>query len=89
MENSKFTDEQREKAIELLEDDGDVTIMFLGEFMTAYEPWQVALMVTQSKLKLDKEYVRVGDYYADTHEADDMYSLLSDDEIEEALDELQ
>lgn len=89
MTTTKFTDEQREKAIELLEDNGDVTIMFLGEFMTAYEPWQVALMVTQSKLKLDKEYVRVGDYYSDTHEANDMYSLVSDDEVEEALDELQ
>ena len=89
MTTTKFTDEQREKAIELLEDNGDLNIMETGDFMNAYYPWQVARMVTQSKLKLDKEYVRVNDYYSDTHESDDKYSLVSDDEVEEALDELQ
>ena len=86
---TKFTDEQREKAIELLTDNGDLNIMELGDFMLTYEPYQIARMVTQSKLKLDKEYVRVGDYYSDTHESMDMYSLVSDEEVEEALNELQ
>lgn len=89
MTNSKFTAEQQEKAMELLTDNGDLTIMELGEFMYTYEPWQVAKMVKQSDLNLDCDYVRVNDYYSDTHEADDMYALLSGDEIEEALNELQ
>ena len=86
---TKFTEAQKLEAMELLTDNGDLNIMELGDFMTAYEPWQVARMVTQSKLKLDKEYVRINDYYSDTHEADDPYSLVSDDEVEEALGELQ
>lgn len=85
----KFTDKQREKAMELYEDNGDMDIMPVEEFMTAYEPYEVARMVRQSSLNLDRAYVRVNLDYTDTHEADDMYSLLSDDEIEEALDELQ
>ena len=86
---TKFTPEQQEKAMELLTDNGDLDIMELGDFMLTYEAYQIARMVTQSKLKLDKKYVRVNDYYSDTHEADDKYSLVSDDEIEEALNELQ
>ena len=84
---TKFTEAQKLEAMELLTDNGDLNIMELGDFMTAYEPWQVARMVTQSKLKLDKEYVRINDYYSDTHEADDPYSLVSDDEVEEAFKE--
>lgn len=86
---TKFTEEQQEKAMELLEDNGDLNIMPVEEFMTIYEPYEIARMVRQSNLNLDCDYVRVNVYYSDTHEADDMYSLLSDDEIEDALDELQ
>jgi len=86
---TKFTEEQQEKAMELLEDNGDLNIMPVEEFMTAYEPYEIAKMVKLSNLNLDCDYVRVNDYYSDTHEADDMYTLLSDDEIEEALNELQ
>lgn len=89
MTTTKFTAEQQEKAMELLTDNGELNIMPLEEFMADYEPYEVAKMVKQSKLNLDCDYVRVNDYYSDTHEADDMYSLLSDDEIEEALQELQ
>ena len=86
---TKFTEEQQEKAMELLEDNGDLNIMPVEEFMTIYEPYEIAKMVKQSNLNLDCDYVRVNVYYSDTHEADDTYSLLSDDEIEDALDELQ
>ncbi|UKM63055.1 hypothetical protein [Levilactobacillus phage ENFP1] len=90
MTNSKFTKEQQEKAMELLTDNGDyLNIIPIEDFMTIYEPYEIARMVKQSNLNLDCDYVRVNDYYSDTHEADDMYSLLSDDEIEEALNELQ
>jgi len=89
MTTNKFTQEQQEKAMELLEDNGDLNIMPVEEFMTAYEPYEIAKMVKLSNLNLDCDYVRVNDYYSDTHEADDMYTLLSDDEIEEALNELQ
>ena len=89
MTTTKFTEEQQEKAMELLEDNGDLNIMPVEEFMTIYEPYEIAKMVKQSNLNLDCDYVRVNDYYSDTHEADDTYSLLSDDEIEDALDELQ
>lgn len=89
MTNSKFTAEQQEKAMELLTDNGDLNIMPIEDFMTAYTPYEIASMIKQSGLNLDCDYVRVNSYYSDTHEADDMYTLLSDDEIEEALDELQ
>lgn len=86
---TKFTEEQQEKAMELLEDNGDLNIMPVEEFMTVYEPYEIARMVKQSNLNLDCDYVRVNSYYSDTHEADDVYSLVSDEEVEEALDELQ
>jgi len=89
MTTTKFTPEQQEKAMELLTDNGDLDIMPVEEFMTIYEPYEIAKMVKQSNLNLDCDYVRVNVYYSDTHEADDTYSLLSDDEIEDALDELQ
>jgi len=89
MTTTKITQEQREKAMELLTDNGDLNIMPVEEFMTAYEPYQIARMVKMANLNLDCDYVRVNVYYSDTHEADDTYSLLSDDEIEDALDELQ
>lgn len=89
MTTTKFTDEQREKAMELLEDNGDLNIMPVEEFMTIYEPFEIAKMVKQSNLNLDCDYVRVNDYYSDTHESDDSTSLVSDDEVEDALEELQ
>ena len=89
MTTTKITQEQREKAMELLTDNGDLNIMPVEEFMTAYEPYDIARMVRQSNLNLDCAYIRVNLDYTDTHEADDTYSLLSDDEIEDALDELQ
>lgn len=89
MTTTKFTEEQQEKAMELLTDNGELNIMPIEDFMTVYEPYEIAKMVKQSNLNLDCDYVRVNDYYSDTHEADDMYALLSDDEIEEALQELQ
>jgi len=85
---SKYTEEQQEKAMEILTDNGDLDIMPIEEFMTDYEPYDIARMVKQSHLNLDRAYVRVNFDYPDTHEADDKYSLLSDDEIEEALKEL-
>lgn len=89
MTTTKFTAAQQERAMELLTDNGDLNIMPIEEFMTSYEPYEIAKRVKQSDLNLDCDYVRVNDYYSDTHEADDMYTLLSDDEIEEALQELQ
>jgi len=89
MTTTKFTEEQQEKAMELLTDNGDLNIMPVEEFMTVYEPYEIAKMVRQSNLNLDCDYVRVNDYYSDTHEADDTYSLVSDDEVEDALNELQ
>ena len=84
----KFTEEQQEKAMELLMDNGDLEIMPIEEFMTSFEPYEIAKMVKLAGLNLDCDYIRVRSYYEDTHEADDKYSLLSDDEIEEALKEL-
>jgi len=89
MTTNKFTQEQQEKAMELLTDNGDLNIMPVEEFMTVYEPYEIAKMVRQSHLNLDRAYVRVNLDYPDTHEADDMYSLVSDDEVEDALNELQ
>jgi len=86
---TKFTEEQQEKAMELLEDNGDLNIMPVEEFMTAYEPYEIAKMVRLAGLNLDRNYIRVNTYYADTQEADSMDDLISDDEIEEALQELQ
>lgn len=86
---SKFIDEQREKAFELLTHNGDLDIMSLEDFMTAYEPYEIAEMVRLAGLKLDCNYIRVNTYYADTQEADSMDDLISDDEVEEALQELQ
>ena len=86
---SKYTIEQREKAIELLMDNGDLNIMPIEEFMTCYEPYEIAKMVKQSELNLDCDYIRANDYYSDTYEADAMEDLISDGEVEEALDELQ
>lgn len=89
MTTTKFTDEQREKAMELLADNGDLNIMPVEAFMAAYEPYQIARMVKMANLNLDCDYIRVNAYYSDTHEANDMYSLVSDEEVEEALEELQ
>lgn len=86
---SKFTEEQQEKAMGLLTDNGDLDIMPVEEFMTAYEPYEIARMVKQSGLNLDCAYVRVNDYYTDTHEADSTFDLITDEEIEEAFKELQ
>ena len=85
----KFTEEQREKAMELLTENGDLDIMPIEEFMTDYEPYEIASMVNQSNLNLDCNYIRVNTYYKDTQEADSSDDLISDDEIEEALNELQ
>jgi len=89
MTTTKFTEEQRATAMEQLIYDGDLIIMPIEEFMTAYEPYEISSMVRLSNLKLDCDYIRVGDYYANTHEADTVDDLVSDDEIEEALEELQ
>ena len=86
---SKYTEEQQEKAMEILTDNGDLDIMPIEEFMTDCEPYEIASMVKLADLNLDCNYIRVNTYYKDTQEADDKYSLLSDDEIEEALKELQ
>ena len=86
--NSKFTVEQREKAFELLADNGDLDVMPIEEFMTCYEPYEIAKMVKQADLNLDCDYVRVNTYYSDTQEADSLDDLISDDEVEEALEQL-
>ena len=86
---SKYTIEQWEKAMELLMDNGDLNIMPIEEFMTAYEPYEIARMVRLAGLNLDCDYIRVNTYYADTQEADTTDELISDDEVEEALYELQ
>ena len=46
-------------------------------------------MVKLADLDLDCNYIRVNSYYKDTQEADEESVLISDDEIEEALSELQ
>lgn len=86
---SKFTEEKIDKAIEYMVDNGDLDIMPLEEFMTVYEPYEIAKMVKLADLNLDCNYIRVNTYYKDTQEADASDDLISDDEIEEALNELQ
>lgn len=92
---SKFTEEQREKAMELMEKNGDLDdlddldIMPTEEFMTSYEPSEIAEMVKWANLNLDRDYIRVSYSYKGTQEADTVEELVSDDEIEEALNELQ
>lgn len=85
----KFTEEQRSRAKEFLEDNGDFDILSLEDFMTAFEPYEIARMVKLADLDLDCNYIRVNSYYKDTQEADEESVLISDDEIEEALSELQ
>ena len=89
MTTTKFTEAQRAEALEILTDNGDLDIMPVEKFMTAYEPYEIARMVHESSLHLDHAYVRVNLDYTDTHEADNPYSLVSDNEVEEALGELQ
>jgi len=86
---SNFTEEQREKAMELMEEIGDLDIMPTEEFMTSYEPSEIAEMVKGANLNLDRDYIRVSHSYKDTQEADTVEELVSDDEIEEALNKLQ
>ena len=86
---SKFTEEKIDKAIEYMVDNGDLDIMLLEEFMTVYEPYEIAKMVKLADLNLDCDYIRVNTYYKDTQEADATDDLISDDEIEEALNQLQ
>ena len=86
---SKFTEEKIDKAIEYMVDNGDLDIMPLEEFMTVYEPYEIAKMVKLADLNLDCDYIRVNTYYKDTQEADATDDLISDDEIEEALNQLQ
>jgi len=86
---SKFTEEQREKAMYFLMNNNGLNIMPLKEFMTVYEPYEIAKMVDWADLKLDCAYIRVADYYSETKESDTAYDLISDDEIEEALEQLQ
>ena len=85
---TKFTTEQRDQAIEFLEDNDELTIIELGDFMQSYEPYQIALMVKRSNLKLDRDYIRVNDYYSDEHEADTIEELISDEEVKDALKEM-
>lgn len=86
---SKFTDEQRQKAMELLTDNGNLGIVPVEDFMIIFEPWEIAKMVKLADLSLDCNYIRVNTYYKDTQEADATDDLITDDEIEEALNELQ
>lgn len=86
---SKFTEEKIDKAIEYMVDNGDLDIMPLEEFMTVYEPYEIAKMVKLADLNLDCDYIRVNTYYKDTQEADATDDLISDDEVEEALNQLQ
>jgi len=86
---NKFTEEKIDKAIEYMVDNGDLEIMPIEEFMTDYEPYEIARMVRLAGLCLDCNYIRVNTYYKDTQEADSSDDLISDDEIEEALNELQ
>ena len=85
----KFTEEKIDKAIEFMVDNGDLEIMPLEEFMTSFEPYEIAKMVKLAGLSLDYNYIRVNTYYKDTQEADTSDELISDKEIEEALEQLQ
>lgn len=82
----KYTKEQRAEALEILTEKGAVDIMSTEEFMSSYEPFEIAKMVRGSKLNLDREYIRVNPYYVDTCEADTMTDLVSAYEVEDALD---
>ena len=85
---SKFTAEQRNQAIEFMENNEEMDIIDTCDFVKLYEPYQIALVVKGSNLKLDCDYIRLNTYYDDVHEADTIEELVSDEEVEEALEEM-
>ena len=61
---TRYTEEQREKALNILTDEGYFEVMTLEDFMTAYEPYQIARKVKGSDLTLECNYLRINGYYS-------------------------
>ena len=85
---TKYTKEQREKALNILTDEGYFEVMTLEDFMTAYEPYQIARKVKGSDLTLECNYLRINGYYSNVEEADEMTDLITDDEVAEVMEDL-
>ena len=80
----------KENLVQYMIDNGDYEVMETGEFVQAYadEPSSLASFIRGGELDLDCYYVRLGTYYADAQEADNVEDLFTDEEVEDYFDDL-
>ena len=80
----------KENLVQYMIDNGDYEVMETGEFVHAYadEPATLASFIKSSDLDLDFDYVRLGTYYDEAQEADNVEDLFTDEEVEDYFDDL-
>jgi len=88
MTPNKFTIIQQAEAQEWLENHSSVYITTPEEFIKEMTPSELAHSIKSQNLSLDYEYIRSDDYGENCKEADTVAELITDEEIEEALIEL-
>ena len=83
-------DASKENLVQYMIDNGDYEVMETGEFVHAYadEPSSLASFIRNGELDLDCDYVRLGTYYSDAQEADNVEDLFTDEEVEDYFDDL-
>ena len=94
MEKAEFMEfikgASKESLIQYMVDNWDYEIMETGEFVRAYadEPSSLASFIRGGELNLDCDHVRLGTYYADAQEADNVEDLFTDTEVGDYFDDL-
>lgn len=83
-------DASKENLVQYMIDNGDYEVMETGEFVHAYadEPATLASFIKSSDLDLDFDYVRLGTYYDEAQEADNVEDLFTDTEVGDYFDDL-
>lgn len=83
-------DASKKNLVQYMIDNGDYEVMETGEFIDAYagEPSSLARFIRNGELNLDCDYVRLGEYYSDAQEADNVEDLFTEDEVTDYFDDL-
>lgn len=80
----------KEKKVQYMLNNGAYEVLNLDEFMEIFggDPSVIADYVKGSGLNLDKEYIRLAEYYYQATEADTTDELFSDEEVHDYFDDL-
>ena len=83
-------DTSKENLVQYMVDNGDYEVMLTSDFIYTYagEPSSLASFIRGGELNLDCDYVRLGTYYDDAQEADNVEDLFTDEEVEDYFDDL-